>query len=783
MSALSYDSPAALWLEALPLGNGTLGAMCWGGADVVRFDLNDETAWSGSPANESRQGGVGPEEAARLLDEARTLIGAGRPVDAERAVRAMQSDYSQAYLPLGRVTLRLPARSTTEYRRTLDLASAVHTVSTNADASDEIVQTTLVSKPHGVLMHVIDGLPAGVVPTVEIHSQLGELGRRDGALWLRLPSDVAPGHETRFPAASWSDEPGASLEAAIVTRVVTESHPATGVTRHRVVLFIATGTSYAGVGQTPVGTARDAELAAELRIDAAIAAGSAAVLAEHIADHRALFDRVSISLGEPPSAPSASSGARVAAAAGHGGGSLVADPALAALLFDYGRYLLIASSRAGGLPATLQGIWNDQMQPPWSSNYTTNINLQMNYWGADVANLPETAEPLFDFIEALAERGRDTARRLYGARGWVVHHNSDAWGFTAPAGGGTGDPAWAFWPMAGPWLIRHLREREAFGGGPLLATRFWPVLRGAAEFALDWMVRLPDGGWATSPSTSPENRFVCPDGSTASLSTSTTMDLSLLRELFQTVLSTAAERSAADRAGDLAFVREVRERLAAMPDALPLGSKRGIREWADDAPAADPHHRHLSHLYALYPGGVVPDEAVRLAAEQSLVDRGDDSTGWSLCWKLALWARLGRADKVSELLRLVFRPAESGAGPFAGGLYPNLFAAHPPFQIDGNLGFTAVLAEALLQSHDGTISLLPALPTELHCGSVTGFVARPGVLVDIEWVDGALRSATLRTRGAPVQARIRYAGRTTHRLIDTSGIRLSTTDFDESDTA
>ena len=276
MSELIFDAPARSWLEALPLGNGALGAMCWGGTDVVRFDLNDETAWSGGPASEGRQGGVGPDDAARLLAEARALIGAGRPIEAESAVRAMQSDYSQAYLPLGRVTLHLPPRSTTEYRRTLDLGSAVHTVSTNADSSDALVQKTLVSKPHGVLMHVIDGLPAGLVPTVEIHSQLRQLGRRDGALWLRLPSDVAPGHEPRFPAASWSDEPGASLEAAIVTRVVTESaDPATGAIRNRVVLFIATGTSYAGIGQTPIGTARDAELAAELRIDAAVEPGLA----------------------------------------------------------------------------------------------------------------------------------------------------------------------------------------------------------------------------------------------------------------------------------------------------------------------------------------------------------------------------------------------------------------------------------------------------------------------------------------------------------------------------
>ena len=452
------------------------------------------------------------------------------------------------------------------------------------------------------------------------------------------------------------------------------------------------------------------------------------------------------------------------------------------MLFDYGRYLLISSSRPGGLPATLQGIWNDQMQPPWSSNYTTNINLQMNYWGVDVTNLPETAEPLFDLIEALSLSGRETATRLYGARGWTLHHNSDAWGFTAPAGAGAGDPSWAFWPMAGPWLIRHLLEREAFGGKPVLATRFWPVLRGAAEFALDWMVQLPDGGWATSPSTSPENTYLSTDGRAASLGTSSTMDLSLLRELFETVLSTAASRDQAPGPADAEFLREVAERLAALPISPPIGVERGVREWADGAIAVDPHHRHLSLLYSLYPGSANFDDASRLAAEQTLEDRGDDSTGWSLCWKLALWARLGRSDKVSDLLRLSLRPAGVSDGPFSGGLYPNLFAAHPPFQIDGNLGFVAALSEALLQSHAGEIELLPALPIELAEGHVTGLVARPGVLVDMNWSAGILTDAWLRSRGAAVQTTVRYRGCTLTRLIDIAGIRLTSTDF-ESDTA
>ena len=784
MTSLYYDAPAGDWLEALPLGNGALGAMCWGGAAVARFDLNDETAWSGSIDSEARQGGVDGAQARELLAEARALIAAGRPVDAEAAVQRLQSAYTQAYLPFGTLEVRLPFEPTGDYRRSLDLAEAVHTVTSGtatsgAVARSAVVQRTIASHVHGVLMHIIDGLPTGALPGLELSSPLAIIGDNSGGdtggtLLVRLPSDVAPGHETDYPPVSWDDAPGASLEGAIVTRVVAET---TADGSHRAVVFLATGTTYSSPTSRPIGTADDVAASASARIDAAVTAGSDRVLADHIADHTALFARVSIDLGRQDT--TTPSDVRIERAAAHPGGALAADPSLAALLFDYGRYLLISSSRAGGLPANLQGIWNDRMQPPWSSNYTTNINLQMNYWGADVANLAETAEPLVDFVEALAEAGRSTAQRLYAARGWVTHHNSDAWAYTAPVGGGHGDPSWAFWPLAGPWLVRHLADRIGFGDTEL-RRRAWPVMRGAAEFALDYMVRQPDGSWGTSPSTSPENRFVAANGGPASLGTSSTMDISLLRELFDTVVDAARALGI----GDDPVALEAAARLSTLPAAPAITQGGLIREWCDDPAAVDPHHRHVSHLYGLYPGTEPFDAAHREAATRSLVDRGDDSTGWSLAWKLALWARLGRPDKVSDLLRLVFRPAATTTGPFAGGLYPNLFAAHPPFQIDGNLGFVAALAEALLQSHRGRIELLPAVPAELATGRVTGLVARPGILVDLEWRDGRLVEATLLSRKEPVVVCLRYRDRDVTRTVDrTHGIRITPTDFNESDTA
>ncbi|WP_221585362.1 glycoside hydrolase N-terminal domain-containing protein [Microbacterium sp. G2-8] len=732
---LVFDGQADDWLEALPLGNGRLGAMCGGGMHAV-LDLNEETLWSGAPQRDERQRRVAAAEAQDLLLRARAAVLAGRPQEAEELLARRQSDYAQAFLPVGRLVVGAEQPDPVDVVRTLDLQTAVHET-----RAGEAIAETFVSQPAQVVVHAITGGRGD--PALDFTSPLRETSRDvldDGfVVRLQAPLDVAPGHEPSMPAATWPEPGERSVEAVVVVRRRAE--------QERVVIVAAIETTYAGP-TAPLSPIAEAESRARQRVEDALREPYERLRDEHVHAHRTLFDRVQLDLGPAPDLPTDERLSHARAS----GDVAAADPDLVATLFDYGRYLLISSARPGGLPANLQGVWNAEMRPPWSSNYTLNINAEMNCWASEVTDLPETVDPLIRFVEALAERGAVTAAHDYGAPGWTAHHNSDAWAFTATTGAGHGAVKWSFWPFAGAWLTRHLTEHVAFGAAPegFAADTLRPLARGAARFMLSWLTETPDGALGTAPSTSPENAFRTGDAEVG-VGVSSTMDISLARELLETVV--ALEDDPADP-----LAREARRALDRIPTPASRVRADGVLEWDRAVDEADPAHRHVSHLYALYPGAAA-DESFERAAAVSLDRRGLDSTGWSLAWKLALWARLGRSDRVSALIELVFRDAHANAAGHAGGLYPNLFAAHPPFQIDGNLGYVAGIAECLVQSHRGRIELLPAVPSTLGAGSVRGLVARPGIHVDIEWLDGALVETRLRARpGAEGCVRVEWAG-------------------------